>query len=109
CRMKESATVAFALKTGTSSKPVKTQFGWHIIKALGPVIKASTTPFSQEKATIVTDLKQAKDSEATTAWQTKLVNYYKGKVEYAKKDYAPPQTTAPTATGLAPSPTSPTG
>jgi foldase protein PrsA len=105
--VKPFSDVAFKLKTGELSKPVQTQFGWHIIKALGPVIPASTTPFAQEKAAIVQELKQAKDADATSKWQTQMQIYYKDKVEYAKKDYAPPQTTAPAATSLAP--TSPTG
>ena len=105
--VKPFSDVAFKLKTGELSKPVQTQFGWHIIKALGPVIPASTTPFAQEKAAIVQQLKQAKDADATSKWQTQMVSYYKDKVDYAKKDYAPPQTTAPAATSLAP--TSPTG
>jgi foldase protein PrsA len=99
--VKPFSKVAFAIKTGTISKPVQSQFGWHIIKALGPVIPASTSPFSKEKAAIVQQLEQAKKSNATADFQTKVEKYYKTRVRYAK-DYAPQQTTTPAATGLAP-------
>jgi foldase protein PrsA len=105
--VKPFSDVAFKLKTGALSTPVHTQFGWHIIKALGPVIPASTTPYAKEKAAIIQELKQAKDADATSKWQAKLQTYYKDKVEYAKTDYAPPQATTPGATSL--TPTSPTG
>jgi foldase protein PrsA len=103
------AKVAFSIKTGVISKPVKSQFGWHVIKALGPVIPASQSPFSKEKANIVTQLLQAKKSDTMTAWQNKIQKYYSTRVNYAG-GYAPPAaTTAPAATSLIPTATTPTG
>jgi foldase protein PrsA len=42
--VKPFADVAFTLPVGVVSKPTKTQFGWHLIEAEGPVLKASTRP-----------------------------------------------------------------
>jgi parvulin-like peptidyl-prolyl isomerase len=103
------ANVAFVLKTGEISKPVQSQFGWHVIKALGPVIPAAKSPFSKEKTAIVQQLLQAKKSDTMSAWQNKIQKYYSTRVKYASA-YAPPvQTTAPAATSLLPTTTVPTG
>ena len=96
------AKVAFKIPTGTISRPVKSQFGWHIIKANGPVIPKSTKPFSKEKASIVQQLLQAKQGEATSQFQTRLERFYAGKIKYANKTYAPPVATTPGATTLFP-------
>ncbi|MDP9259362.1 MAG: peptidylprolyl isomerase [Actinomycetota bacterium] len=42
--VKPFADVAFTLPVGVVSKPTKTQYGWHLIEAEGPVLKASTRP-----------------------------------------------------------------
>jgi parvulin-like peptidyl-prolyl isomerase len=103
------AKVAFAIKTGVVSKPVKSQFGWHVIEALGPVIPASTSPFSKEKAAIVTQIKQAKDSDRMTQFQNTITKYYSTRIKYAS-GYAPPApATAPASTAIIPTTTVPTG
>jgi parvulin-like peptidyl-prolyl isomerase len=103
------ANAAFALNTGEISKPVQSQFGWHVIKALGPVLPASKSPFSKEKAKIKQQLAQAKKNVVMAAWQTKFEKFYATRVEYASA-YAPPSTaTAPGATSLLPTSTVPTG
>lgn len=90
--------MAFDLKTGAISRPVKTQFGYHIIKALGPIKPATTTPFSKVKASIKQQLLQQKRNDAMTTWSDKLKKDFNGKIKY-QTGYAPPTQTAGTTTG----------
>ena len=90
--------MAFGLKTGAISHPVKTQFGYHIIKALGPIKPATTTPFSKVKASIKQQLLQQKRNDAMTTWSNKLKKDFDGKIKY-QTGYAPPTQTAGTTTG----------
>ncbi len=97
---------AFALQTGEISKPVKSQFGWHIIKALGPVKPRQVVPFEQVKASIMSQMLQARRSAAVTRWTDRVRLYYKTRLKYAK-GYAPPSTTS-TSTTTSIIPTAPT-
>jgi parvulin-like peptidyl-prolyl isomerase len=90
---------AFLLATGKFSHPVKTDFGYHIIKALSPIKPAQTTPFSKVKASIKTQLLQQKRNDAMTNWSDKLKKDFDGKVSYQTGYAPPPTTTAPTTTG----------
>jgi foldase protein PrsA len=88
------AKVAWKLKTGQISPPVHSQFGWHVIKAVGPIMKgAYTQPFSLVQVTITQNLVQQKQGTVWQQWITDLQNEYKGKVSY-QSGYAPPTTTA---------------
>src|SRR5262249_35140997 len=75
--------VAFDLATGALSKPVKTQYGYHVIQAVSPVRKAKTTPLDNVRASIKTTLLQQKRNETMQAWVSDLQKKYKGKVSYA--------------------------
>jgi parvulin-like peptidyl-prolyl isomerase len=88
---------AFLLQTGQVSHPIKTQFGFHIIKALGPVKAATTTPFAKVQASIRQQLVQQKKNQAMTTWVNNLTKDYSGKVSY-QTGYAPPATTTTATT-----------
>ena|SRR6476659_245523 len=81
--------VSFDLATGALSKPVKTQYGYHVIEAVSNVRKAKTTPLDKVRATIKTTLLQQKRNETMQAWVSDLQQRYKGKVSYAA-GYEPP-------------------
>jgi len=67
----EFAEVAFAQKVGDISKPVKTQFGWHIIKVTDKKV-AGTVPFDQVKDQVTSFLKSSGQREAVQAVLNKL-------------------------------------
>jgi foldase protein PrsA len=86
---------AFALKTNEISAPVHSQYGWHIIQALGPVKPAHSQPFSKVQAQIRTSLLQSKQGQAWANWLAKVKKDFQGKVSY-QSGYEPAATTPTT-------------
>jgi foldase protein PrsA len=68
---------AFLLPKNSLSRPVKTQYGYHLIQPLSDVKPAKTTPLKQVKESIKQQLLQTKKNESMTKW-----------VEDTKKEFA---------------------
>jgi parvulin-like peptidyl-prolyl isomerase len=78
--------VAFELKTGEISKPVKTTYGYHVIQALKA---ANRTPFTKVQNQIRTQLLQQKKNQVIAGWVEDLKKKYESKISYAT-GFAPP-------------------
>jgi foldase protein PrsA len=61
---------SFELKTGETSKPVKTSYGWHVIQARGDVKPASTKKFDDVKDDIKKQVKGEQEGERYTEYNT---------------------------------------
>jgi foldase protein PrsA len=76
--------VAFSIKTGVVSKPVKTQFGWHLIEGVTDITPATTRPLDAAlKAQIRTQLATRKKQQKLQAWFTILSTGLDSKITYA--------------------------
>jgi foldase protein PrsA len=86
---------AFSLKTNQISQPVHSQFGWHVIQAIGPVKAAHVQTFKEVKAQIQANLASQQKQQAWQKWLTNMQSDFKNKVAY-QTGYAPATTTTPT-------------
>ncbi len=91
--------VAFELGNGQISKPVKTQFGWHIIRAEATAKPIQSTPFSKVKEAIRQQLLQQKRTDVLDQWLAEVKKEYASKTSYATGFAPAPTTTAATTTG----------
>jgi parvulin-like peptidyl-prolyl isomerase len=88
---------AFLLKKNEISKPVKTEFGFHVIQPIGDVKPAKVTPLKDVKDSIRQQLAQTKKNEAMTKWVDELKKDYEDKISYAV-GFTPPPAATSTAT-----------
>lgn len=94
----EFEKVAFALDTGEVGEPVKSEFGWHIIKALADTRPAETTPFDEAKSSIEEQLLEERRNEAMSTWVDQVRAKFAGQVSYAVGFAPPPASASTTAT-----------
>jgi len=87
---------AFALATGAVSAPVHSVYGWHVIKAVGPVQPSHSTPLSAVKSTIHQTLLTTKKQKEMTTWVDQLKKEYSSKIAY-QSGYTPAATTSSTS------------
>jgi parvulin-like peptidyl-prolyl isomerase len=82
---------AFSLVNNAVSRPVKTQYGWHIIQPLGSVKKSKTTPLAQVKEAIRQQLLQEKKQTEMTNWVNGIRKDFADETTY-QVGYQPPET-----------------
>lgn len=88
---------SFLLEKGQISRPVKTQYGYHIIQPLGEIKAATTKPLDKAlKDQIRTQLLTQKRQTAMNTWVKDLEAKNKDKIDYATGFAPPPSSTSST-------------
>jgi foldase protein PrsA len=90
---------AFSLKKGELSKPIKTQYGYHIIQALSGIKPATTTTLEKVRASIRQQLEQQRKNDKITKWlEDTKKDYCNSKIKY-QVGYQPNPDPCATLTG----------
>ncbi|HEX2287491.1 MAG TPA: peptidylprolyl isomerase [Gaiellaceae bacterium] len=93
----EFEQTAFTIGDNGISKPVKTQYGWHIIQALGPVKESQSTPYAQVQEAIRQQLLQENRNKEMEKWVADMRKDLEGETTY-QTGYKP-KANAPAETG----------
>jgi parvulin-like peptidyl-prolyl isomerase len=93
----EFEQTAFTIGDNGISKPVKTQYGWHIIQALGPVKESQSTPYAQVQPAIKQQLLQENRNKEMEKWVADMRKDLEGETTY-QTGYKP-KANAPAETG----------
>ena len=88
---------AFLLPKGSLSRPVKTQYGYHIIEALSVVKPAKTTPLAKVKDQIKQQLLQTERNDKMTKWVEDTKKDFEDDTSYQVGFKPPAEATATTA------------
>ena len=88
---------AFLMHVGQISRPVKTQYGYHVIQAVGAIKPAKTTPLKDVKNAIRQQLLQTKKNDKMNKWVQETKKEYQDKIQY-QVGFAPPKTTTGSTT-----------
>lgn len=88
---------AFLLETNKISRPVKTEYGYHIIQPLSEIKEAKTTPLKDVKEAIRQQLIQQKKNELMTKWVEDLKKEFDGDIQYAVGFKPPPDAATTTS------------
>jgi parvulin-like peptidyl-prolyl isomerase len=89
---------AFTLSTNVISRPIKTEYGYHVIQPISDVKPATTTSLKDARPQIEATLLEKAKNDAITKWTNDVKDYFTKKVSYAA-GYAPPAAaTTPTTT-----------
>jgi parvulin-like peptidyl-prolyl isomerase len=86
---------AFLMRVGQISRPVKTQYGFHVIQATGEIKPAKTTPLKDVRNAIRQQLLQTKKNDRMNKWVQETKKEYRDKIRY-QVGFAPPKTTTGT-------------
>ncbi len=82
---------AFSLVTNVISRPIKTQYGWHIIQPLKAVKPTKTTALKDVKDAVRQQLLQEKKQKKMTEWSDDVRKDFAARTTY-QVGYAPPET-----------------
>lgn len=90
---------AFELETGELSRPVKTQFGWHIIEATSAVEPEASQELSTVESQISEQLLEEKRNARINEWIEELRERFEDEIAYAPGFEPPPVEETTTGAG----------